>query len=358
MLLFVGLLGACKPKYDEVSPKTGPVTEAVFASGSIDPKDAYMVTGLSDGFIVKSYVTEGDMVRDNQVLFKLDNRQQHTQVNIARTNLQYARISASDNSPTLQQVKNQLDAARVKLQTDSVTLTRYENLYKTQSVSKQDLDNVRLNSESSRSNYLATLENYKATADRVKQDLENNKELLANAEEGNEYYDLFATGAGKVYQVFKKQGDLVRRGEQVAQLGNPDSIVINLDVDEGTIAKVKLGQLALIELNSEKNKTYKAVITKIYPHFNDASQSYKVEARFTDKVNGLISGTQLQANIITAVKDNTLLVPHTYVSADNKVVVRRAEKLDTIKIETGIVSDDWVEVLSGLSATDKIVKLK
>src|SRR3954471_9766868 len=84
---------ACKPKYIEVSPKVGPVTEAVFASGSIEPKDAYTLTSLSDGFIVKSYVTENNLVRDGQLLFELDNRQQHTQVQMALTNLAYAKIN-------------------------------------------------------------------------------------------------------------------------------------------------------------------------------------------------------------------------------------------------------------------------
>jgi hypothetical protein len=79
----------------------------------------------------------------------------------------------------------------------------------------------------------------------VNQDYATSKEQLKNAEEGNQYYDLLSVAPGKVYQVFKKTGDMVRRGEQVAQIGNPDSIVINLDVDEGTIVKVKLGQPVL-----------------------------------------------------------------------------------------------------------------
>ncbi len=73
-------------------PKIAPVTEAVFASGSIEPKDAYTLTSLSDGFIVKSFVSENDLVHDGQLLFQLDNRQQRTQVKIAQTNEEYARI--------------------------------------------------------------------------------------------------------------------------------------------------------------------------------------------------------------------------------------------------------------------------
>ena len=349
---------ACKPKYDEFTPKTGPVTEAVFASGSIEPKDAYTVTSLSDGFIVRSYVVENDLVKDKQLLFQLDNRQQNTQVKIAQTNLAYAKISKNDNSPTLLQIKEQIDAAKVKLQTDSINLVRYQHLYTTNSVSKQDLDNAQLNYESSLSNYKATVASYNATQDKVTQDYINSQSMLQNAVAGNQYYNLLAIGPSKVYQIFKKQGDLVRKGDQVAQLGNPDSIVINLDLDEGSISKVQLGQQVLVELNTEKNKTYEAYVSKIYPHFNETSQSYKVEARFVKEMPGLISGTQLQANIITNKKENAMLIPHVYVINGDKVLVKKEKKMDTVTITTGIVSDEWIEVLSGLTANDIILKEK
>ena len=358
LLLVLLSVTACKPKYDETSPKVGPVTEAVFASGVIEPKDAYTVTSLSDGFIVHSYVVENDLVNDNQLLFKLDNRQQNTQVKIAETNLQFAKINTANNSPALLQIKAQVDAARVKLETDSINQQRYAHLYTTNSVSKQDLDNATLNYQSSLSAYKGAVASYRATEDKVDQDVINSESTLQNAEAGNQYYELRAIGPSKVYQIFKKQGDLVRKGDQVAQLGNPDSIVINLDVDEGSISKVQLDQQVLVELNTEKNKTYEARISKIYPHFNETSQSYKVEARFLKEMPGLISGTQLQANIITNKKENAMLIPHVYVINGNQLLVKKDKKIDTTNITTGIVSDEWIEVLSGLSANDIIMKEK
>lgn len=348
----------CKPKYDTINPKMAPVTEAVFASGTIEPKDAYIVTSLSDGFIKRSYVVENDIVHTGQLLFQLDNRQQQTQVKIAENNVAYARVNAGNNSPALQQILAQMNAAMAKMQNDSMTLARYEKLYTTNSISRQDLDNARFNYRSSVESYRANAENYRLNAEKVKQDYSNSQSQLQNAMAGNQYYDLNATGPGKVYQVFKKQGDLVRRGEQVAQIGNPDSIVINLDVDEGSISKVQLGQQVLVELNTEKNKTYEARVSKIYPHFNESSQSYKVEARFLKEMPGLISGTQLQANIITSHKENAMLVPRIYVMEGNKVLVQKDKDMATVSITTGIVSDEWVEVLSGLTVNDKIAKRK
>jgi multidrug efflux pump subunit AcrA (membrane-fusion protein) len=205
VLLVLLSVTACKPKYDETSPKIAPVTEAVFASGVIEPKDAYTVTSLSDGFIVRSYVAENDLVSDNQLLFRLDNRQQNTQVKIAETNMQFAKINTANNSPALLQIKAQVDAAKVKLQTDSINQLRYEHLYTTNSVSKQDLDNAMLNYQSSLSGYKAALANYSATEDKVNQDYTNSQSMLQNAEAGNQYYELRAIGPSKVYQIFKKQ---------------------------------------------------------------------------------------------------------------------------------------------------------
>jgi multidrug resistance efflux pump len=351
-------VASCKSKYVEVSPKMAPITEAVFASGSIEPKDAYTLTSLFDGYLFKSYVQENDRVRCGQLLFRLDNRQQNTQVDIARTNLEYARISAAAGSPDLGQIRAQIESSRVKMQNDSVYLARNERLYTTHSVSEMDVDNARVAYNSSLNTYRANEESYASTANKLRQTVATSRSQLENAQAGDQYYDLKAMADGKVYQVFKKQGDLIRKGDQVAQLGNPDSIVINMDVDENSIAKVKEGQQVLIELNTEKNKTYPATVSKIYPHFNDKSQSYKVEARFVSLSANMIPGTQLQANIITNKKDNAMLIPHQYLVGNNKVLMKKGNKVDTTVIVTGITSYDWVEVVSGLTTSDKIAKLR
>ncbi len=347
---------SCKQKYIEASPKMAPVTEAVFASGSIEPVDAYTLTSISDGYITKAYVQENDLVKDGQILFRIDSRQQHTQVDIAQNNLRYAQISAAENSPNVLQIKAQIEASKLKMMNDSVTFSRYQKLIKTHSVSQQDYDNAQLNYQSSTNTYKANMENLRVTLNSLRQNLENTKAQLSNAQAGFQYFDLTSIGSSKVYQIFKKQGDFVKKGDQVAQLGNPDSIVVKLDVDESNIAKIKLGQVVLVELNTEKNVTYEASISKIYPHFNDQSQSYKVEARFKKDMSQLISGTQLQANIVISKKESALLIPHAYVMNGNRVKVLKNDKVDTVSITPGIVSDEYIEVLSGLTTTDKLIK--
>lgn len=361
LLLFgaaIFILGSCKPRFIEVQPKIGPVTEAIFASGSIEPDDAYNLNSFYDGYLVKALVSEGDLVVDGQLLFQLDNSQQNTQVDKARATLEYSSANAGANSPQLGQLRAQVTAASAKRATDSITLMRLEALLATQSVSKQDADNARLNFQTSVSNHIAAINNLRASENKVRQDLLISKADLVNVAAGNSYYNLTAMGNSKVYQVFKKQGDLVKKGEQVAQLGNPDSIIIKLDIDEGSIGKIALGQQVFVELNTNKTKQYNARVSKIYPHFNETTQSYKVEAKFDDQIKGLISGTQLQANIVTNKKEKAMLIPHVFVVGDNKVVVKKEKGTDTVIITTGIVSDEWIEVLTGLSGAETLVRLK
>jgi HlyD family secretion protein len=99
-----------------------------------------------------------------------------------------------------------------------------------------------------------------------------------------------------------------------------------------------------------------AVISRIYPQFDANAQAYKAEARFTKLVPALVNGTLLQDNIITGRKDNALLIPREYLLPNGLVLVQHDGQTDTVAIKTGIVSNEWVEVLHGLSTDHLLVK--
>lgn len=354
LLIAVG----CKPKYDTTSPKITDIAEAIFASGSYEPDHAYTLTSLFDGYLLSVQTTENALVADKQVLFLLDSKQQSTQVNIAQNNMKYAAANATHNAPQLAQISAQIEAAKAKMQNDSLTLSRIEKLYTKQSVSQQDAENARVNFINSKSNYIAATENYKQTLSRLQQEWKNSTESYKNIQLSTQYSQLQAIGAGRVYQIFKKQGDLVRKGEQVALLGAANDFIIELEVDEGSIHKIDTGMLALIEFNTFKNITHTAHISKIYPHFNEATQSYKIEAKLDSPVTNIIAGTQLQANIITKTKKQVMVIPHNYMLNNQSVLVLNDKKIDTVKVTTGITSDDIIEITSGLKADAQIVKMK
>ncbi|MGZ3884828.1 MAG: efflux RND transporter periplasmic adaptor subunit, partial [Bacteroidia bacterium] len=144
----------------------------------------------------------------------------------------------------------------------------------------------------------------------------------------------------------------VRRGDVIAVIGDPAALYTKLSVDETNISKIKPGQEAIIELNTQKGKNYKGKVTEIYPAFDEQTQSFFCKVVFTDPLDFKISGTQLQANIIVAEKKNALVIPKNFLGFGNKVTVKGKGE---VNVETGFISNDVVEIKSGITENETLV---
>jgi len=125
-----------------------------------------------------------------------------------------------------------------------------------------------------------------------------------------------------------------------------------LSIDESNISKAKVNQQVIIQFNTDKTKNHKGVIAEIYPAFDIKTQSFYCKVTFTDTLDFPISGTQLQANIITAEKENVLVIPRKFLDFGNKVNVKGE---GIVNIETGFISNDWVEVKSALTENSILI---
>ncbi|SFC14032.1 Multidrug efflux pump subunit AcrA (membrane-fusion protein) [Flexibacter flexilis DSM 6793] len=350
---------ACsKKKQQLVSPTFAPITEAIFASGYLEAKNQFQLTALNDGILLGAEVQEGQVVNTGQLLFWQDNSLAALDQKTAQNNLTVARAQAQSNSATLLQLKAQLTFAQQKKELDSIQLKKIQNLFVTKSVSKLDLDNAQLAYDNAISSLQQLENNIKNTKLLLNQALQNSQTQKQIADTKSDYFYTKSTGNYKVYSILKEKGEFVRKGEVLAILGNVDEFVVVLNVDEASIKKIQERQIVLLELNTEKGNAYPATISKIYPFFDQATQSYKVEAIFDSLPKTLINGTLLQANIIVAEKDSTLLIPRACLLPNGKIVIAKdGNEQDTLQIRTGIVSTEWVEVLSGVNIMDRLVKI-
>jgi multidrug efflux pump subunit AcrA (membrane-fusion protein) len=356
ILLFVTIFTACKKKAAQTSPHIASITEAIFASGHIEPKDQFVLTAFSEGYLQKEWVRENDRVSEGQLLFTLDNTTASIEQNAAARNLQLAIQNASENSPARLQLQAELAAAKERLQGDSLQYVRLKRLYETNTVSKVELENAELAYKNSVNAVKSINENIQSTDITLQQNLINSQSQYQTSSAGQKYFLLRSTGNCRVYRVLKHEGELTRKGEAVALLGHPDSLLLVLMVDETGIRKVKEGQQALVELNTHQGQTFPATISRIYPYFDEETQSYKVEATFDKQPSGIIAGTLIQANIVVATNSKAMLIPRSFLTPDEKVILDRDGKPDTTAIKVGILSTEWVEVVEGLTVQDKIIK--
>jgi len=346
-LLLLIAVSSCK--HDEIKPQRRDIVDAVFGSGHLENSNQYTIMANATGFIDSSYVAEGDTVKDGQVLFRLANDVQRTQVSNAMTNLEFAQANAQQTSPQITQMELQIAQAQQKLQVDSTNYQRYARLVKTQAVAIADYDNIKLTYQASLANLNVLRKNLADLRHTLNLNVNNARAQYDIQKENNKYYFLYSKGPGVVMNVNKKTGDYVRLGDAIAMLGT-GRIIIKLDIAENDIGRVQVGQQALISLNSEQDKTWQAVITKIYPSFNSTDQSFIAEATFKTQPDKVLNGTQLQANIILQEKKNVLVIPSYSLINDNYVML--AGSKEKKKVGIGIRMLEWTEIVAGLSEND------
>ncbi len=354
ILLLTGLIlaNSCGKATTEINPIRKDVTETVFASGVLVPENQYNLTSLSDGYIKKLNIEEGNIVTKNQLLAIVDNEQSTINAKSSAELLTIARANTNPNAPALKQAGINVELAKQKLAQDQKQEERYKKLYKSNSVSKLEYENIVLNLNNSETNLLALQENYKLLKQQADQQLIIQKSQKEANSVSENYNEIKAIVGGKVYELKKELGDYIRKGDVIAVIGNPEKLYALLSVDESNISKVKLQQEAIIQLNPELNKTYKGRVTEIYPAFNEQSQSFYCKVEFENPLDFKISGTQLQGNIIIENKNNALVIPRNYLGYGNKVKLKGG---DEITVETGFISNDWVEIIKGLDENTIII---
>jgi len=134
-------------------------------------------------------------------------------------------------------------------------------------------------------------------------------------------------------------------------------------VSEADIAKIKVGQPAIISLDAYGNQTkFDATVTAVDPAETIANgfPTYKTTLQFVKEDERIKSGMTANVGISTATKLNVVIIPVSAIISKNNdkfVLVDTGQPSpDQRKIETGLVGDNGqVEVISGLGQGDRVV---
>ena len=139
----------------------------------------------------------------------------------------------------------------------------------------------------------------------------------------------------------------------LALIGDSEIFLLELQVDEYDIAKIKEGQRVLVSMDSYKGKVFEAKVSKIYPIMNEHSKSFSVEAVFVIQPPVLYPNLTVEANVIIQAKEKALLIPRNYLMDDSFVLIAKDKRK---KVITGLKDYRKVEIINGLTGNDIIYK--
>jgi HlyD family secretion protein len=353
LLLATILIMSCGKKMEETTPIKKEITETVFASGLLEADDAYNLTAQIDGYVQQMNFEEGQDVNKGAVLVTIENKESAVNVSSASELLDIAVSNTNANAPILQQAQASIEIAKQKMELDAVQVDRYKRLWEANSVAKIEYENMLLSYKNAKLNYESAIENLGKLKRDAHQQVVNQKAQKQINQIGASKNYIKSVANGRVYKKLKQVGDFVRRGDAIAIIANSKNIYAKINVDESNISKLLVGQKAIVQLNTQKDKTYNAVIAEILPQYDEVSKSYLCKLKFTDTLNFSIVNTPLQSNIIIGTPQQAILIPKRFLDFNNEVQIKG--KKEKTKVVTKIISSNWVQITSGISLSDVLI---
>lgn len=351
LLINMALLISCGDEQERVQPTIENITESVYAAGFVKSKNQYEVYATVSGVIKEIYVTEGQLVKKGTPLLKLHNETSKLNLRNAELAAEYA--SLQSNRDKLEESQLAISLARSKMTTDSLLCVRQQNLWQRNIGSKTELEQRQLAYENAVHTYRSAVIRYNDLYRQLDLNASQSRNTLAINSEIAEDYTVRSEVEGKVYTILKERGEMVTNLTPIAMVGDDESFLLELQVDEHDIVRISEKQQVLISMDSYNNQIFEGTISKIYPAMNERSQSFTVEATFNDPPDILYPFLTAEANIIIQSKTDAITIPRSFLVDDEYVITEDKQRR---KITTGLKDYEKIEVLGGLEPNEFILK--
>lgn len=345
-------LHACNEQEPTIKPSLGAMTESVYASAVVIPGDAYQVYASVPGILDTLFVDEGDTVSSGQVIAKITSDLPEINREHAALGVELARENFSGRSTILASLAKEIERAEKQFQMDSLNFVRQKRLWEQKIGSGAEFESRRLKYDLSKANLDLARKKYIQTDIELKNNYEQSKNILKQAETNLQDHIIQSRMDGRVYSLFKNQGELISLQESLGMIGHISDFIIELAVDEVDVVRISAQQLALIALDAYPDEVFEARIERIYPTKDERTQTFKVEAVFTETPPVLYAGLAGEANIVLKQKEHALSIPLEYLMEGAKVKTEN----EVIEVQTGLRNLDRVEIISGIDSSTSIVK--
>ncbi|WP_432065406.1 efflux RND transporter periplasmic adaptor subunit [[Clostridium] symbiosum] len=205
------------------------------------------------------------------------------------------------------------------------------------------------------------IKTYKDSMDNAQASLEQAQSSLDSTQDTYDDYMITAPISGTVIKKSYKVGDKVQNGSSASALAviyDMSSVTFQMNIDELDISNVKTGQTVEVTADAFENEKFSGKVTNISLEGTSSNGvTYYPVTVTLDEVGGLLPGMNVDGVIIVDSVENALAVPADALQRGNLVYVKDDSVTEAqgrvpagfreVKVGTGLISSDYVEIVSG-----------
>jgi HlyD family secretion protein len=347
--------------------KQGTMEIKVSANGQLLSKDIEEVVAQVPGRVAKKDIKPGDVVKVGQVMVELTNPD-------LVANAEQAQLAWESAEPELQSTEADLQIniltqegviAQAQLYLEKARLRRdNERALATAGViPEMQLKNSELDEEQLKETYAIQLSRLQKLRDSHQDQLAIHK---FHAAELARAFDLIKTQAadlnvlagisGIVQAIDVEVGQQLQPGSPIGSIAQQDKLYAELKVPAREAGQVQSGQNVIVDT---RNGTVNGIVTRVAPGVTDGTVAVDVDLQGALPA-GARPQLQIEGIIYISRLPNTLYVgTPSYVKNDAAITVYKLDPAGRyatrVKIQAGKVSLNYMQVLQGLSAGDRII---
>ena len=334
------------------------LTSKVSANGRIDAKRKVDLSANVMGQVVNLAVREGDVVKKDDFLLQIDQKQ------LAAT--------ARSADAALQAVFSDRDASKAMAVAAEQDLQRAQKNFDQKIIPRADLDRAQSARDSARANVMA-----------LEQRISQARENLNAARDTLSKTTMRAPIAGLVTALPVEEGEVAvigtmnNAGTVLMTIADMSVVEAVMEVDETDVPSVKVGQHASVTIDAYPNKTFPGLVTEVASSpikANGISSGTTQAVNFEVKIQvenpppDVRPGFSASADIITGTRPKALAIPIQALVVREKPGSAAGKPQDeegvfvhqngTVKFETvktGLSGDSSIELVTGAKEGQQIV---
>lgn len=358
--------GSQQPQYQTSTATRGTLVTTVTASGNISTGGTVNITTGATGTVTQLYVKNGDKVIQGQKIADIaldrDSQQRQTQAWASYLSAQTQLNNAQASMYSLQSSM----FSQWKTYTDIAENSTYQNPDGSPNTSNRTLPQF----TTVQDNWLAAEANYQDQQNAIAQGQASltsayyNYQLLSST--------ITAPAAGTISNLAIAQGLPI---SPTTSSNNSNSVTTQavgtitlpeggvqaiVDLAEIDAAKVTTGDKATLTMAAFPNQTFtgKVLILNTNGVVSSGVTTYPATIVFDTSLPNMYPNMAVDANIITKIDDNVVLVPTAAVQTTNgtsTVEILKNGQITTVTVQTGDSDDTQTEITSGVNEGDVVV---